>query len=378
MQSILNEITKLRRGAPLTVDYHNKNRYRLLIQEPNGTKTSYCFSTPIYNRKTGRLLGMRFQVCGETIYLEGSSADISISQPQILRMESADGSASVRLPQKPALRSSRSVQSGPLLITPTANGIAVTCDVRYQPSVSFSIETDQPHLGIRANDRCFALMKEEFRPFLVLSCIGSQDASGSIIAPTRVVYQKLTDKSFGITVCKTSPLAQSVLFELNLYENKLFQDTTAESANPAVNNAFGGTGFIGTSSAYGEQWLYTRPDLSRIPELSDRRIRKAILHLPKLNRGGAEISAFRVSSRFCSFGSNWNNKIPGDVLTADSVTANGYQSLDITSLLSDPRTGAVLSPEGMILKPKRKDCGFSVIATGDSCLAPQILEINCR
>ncbi len=52
MISVLNEITKLRDGGSLTINYNNTNRYRVLINETNGTKTAYYFSAPIYNCKS--------------------------------------------------------------------------------------------------------------------------------------------------------------------------------------------------------------------------------------------------------------------------------------------------------------------------------------
>ena len=175
-----------------------------------------------------------------------------------------------------------------------------------------------------------------------------------------------------------SPVAQHILLEANLYENKLFQDTTVESMNPSMNNAFGSVGFMGNSSTYGEQWLYSRLDYSLMPEIMDKRIQKAVLHMPKFNQSKVEFSAYKVATRFCSFGSNWDNKIAGDVPISDSSCNSGYQSLDFTSLLVDQQTKTITKSEGLILKPKIKGAGFSVIATGDSYLAPQIMEINFR
>ena len=100
--------------------------------------------------------------------------------------------------------------------------------------------------------------------------------------------------------------------------------------------------------------------------------------MPKLNSNNMELNAFKINARFCSFGSNWNNKIQEGVLVADSQTNNGYQSLDITSLLVDPHTRTILNAEGLILKSKTRGNGFSVIATADSYFAPQILEVNYR
>lgn len=376
MQSVLGEISKLRRGSPIIIDYHNSNRYRLVVQENNGTKTAYYFSTPIYSRRTRKMIDVKFQSNGGAIFLNGSNTNITVSRNVLI--ENAEGSCSIELSQNCNLISSQKVRCGSMVLIPTTNGVAFKCALKTNEKATFTIEVGQPFLNVRANDRCFALMKERFRPFVVFSCIGTVDTSGDVIAPAKIEYQKLTDRRYRIAIFSTSPLAQSVLFEANLYENKLFQDTTVESMNPSTNNAFGSVGFIGNSSAYGEQWLYTRLDYSRIPEIMDKRIQKAVLHMPKLNQSKVEFSAYKVSARFCSFGSNWNNKIPGETPVSDSSSQNGYQSLDFTSLLIDGRTKTITKSEGLILKPKVKGSGFSVIATGDSYLAPQIMEINFR
>lgn len=376
MQSVLGEISKLRRGSPIIIDYHNSNRYRLVVQESNGTKTAYYFSTPIYSRRTRKMIDVKFQSNGDAIFSTGSNTNITVSRNVLI--ENAEGSCYIELSQNCNLISSQKVRCGSMVLIPTTNGVAFKCALKTNEKATFTIEVGQPFLNVRANDRCFALMKERFRPFVVFSCIGTVDTSGNVIAPAKIEYQKLTDRHYRIAIFSTSPLAQSVLFEANLYENKLFQDTTVESMNPSTNNAFGSVGFIGNSSAYGEQWLYTRLDYSRIPEIMDKRIQKAVLHMPKLNQSKVEFSAYKVSARFCSFGSNWNNKIPGETPVSDSSSQNGYQSLDFTSLLIDGRTKTITKSEGLILKPKVKGSGFSVIATGDSYLAPQIMEINFR
>lgn len=376
MQSVLGEISKLRRGSPIIIDYHNSNRYRLVVQESNGTKTAYYFSTPIYSRRTRKMIDVKFQSNGDAIFSTGSNTNITVSKNVLI--ENAEGSCSIELSQNCNLISSQKVRCGSMVLIPTTNGVAFKCALKTNEKATFTIEVGQPFLNVRANDRCFALMKERFRPFVVFSCIGTVDTSGDVIAPAKIEYQKLTDRRYRIAIFSTSPLAQSVLFEANLYENKLFQDTTVESMNPSTNNAFGSVGFIGNSSAYGEQWLYTRLDYSRIPEIMDKRIQKAVLHMPKLNQSKVEFSAYKVSARFCSFGSNWDNKIPGETPVSDSSSQNGYQSLDFTSLLIDGRTKTITKSEGLILKPKVKGSGFSVIATGDSYLAPQIMEINFR
>ena len=374
MVSVLEEIKKLRAGTPAVIDSHNSNRYRLVMQENSGIKTSYCFSTPIYNINTRRLVDMKFRMNGDTIYATGSNADIFVSDRII--MKNADVSVIIDLSSRATLLSSNQAQCGSYTLSATTNGVLVKCDLRNLTENSFLVETGRQYLEVRTNDRCFALMKERFRPLFVLSGVGSLDAHGNVIAPVNIGYQLTNDGRYRITVSKASPIAQSVLFEMNMYENKLFQDTTVESGNPTLNNAFGGVGFIGNSSAYGEQWLYSRLDSSRIPELIDKRIFKAVLHMPKLNKSDTELRAFNVATRFCSFGSSWDNKVSEGDFLSESQTTKGYQSLDVTSVLIDPHTKTLLNSEGLILKSKIKGSGFSVVSTGDSYYAPQILEIS--
>ncbi len=376
MQSVLKEISKLRNGAPVIIDYHNSNRYRLVVEEDNGTKTAYYFSTPIYNRRSRKMIDVKFHSDGDAIFSIGSNTNITVSKNVL--MENAEGACSIELPQKCNLVSSQEVRCGEIVLIPTTNGVAFKCAIKDDEKIMFAVDVGQAFFNVRANDKYFALMKENFTPFVIFSCIGSIGASGTVIAPAKIEYQKLADKRYSIAISSMSPMAQYVLFEANLYENKLFQDTTVESMNPLTNNAFGSIGFIGNSSAYGEQWLYSRLDYSRIPEMMDKRIQKAVLHMPKFNQSKVELSAYKVSARFCSFGSNWDNKIAGETPISDSSSQSGYQSLDFTCLLADGRTKTITKSEGLILKPKIRDAGFSAIATGDCCLAPQIMEINFR
>ena len=375
MRAVLEEIAVLRGNKPIIIDYRNSNRYRLVVQEDASSKTGYYFSTPIYNRKDRRMIDMRFRRNGNAIYASGSNANITVLEN--IHMENAEGSCVLELQQSPTLISDKELCGGNIHICLTCNGVMIRSPIN-EGKFDFVIEAGEPFLNVRANDKYFALMKERFRPLVVFSCIGSVDAVGNVTAPAKMEYQKLTDKKYRLTVSAASPLAQFVMFEANLYENKLFQDTTVESNNPAVNNAFGSIGFIGNTAMYGEQWLYSRLDYSRMSELMDKSIQNVILHIPKLNQSKVELRAFQVKARFCSFGSNWDNKIGEGAPISDSTINSRYQSIKLTPLLVDPRTKLFIQSEGVILKPKIRGSGFSVIGTGDSYLAPQILEINYR
>lgn len=376
MQSVVEEIKKLRGNRPVNIDSHNSNRYRLVCYEDDGTKTAYYFSTPIYNNTTRRMITPKFSMEGQVFRMMGSNAHITVSD--LLLLENAEGAVSVELSEKVFTVSKGKLQCGEYTVFPTVNGVAISVNVSGENPKDFTLEIGQPHLATKSNDRCFAVMKEEFRPLCVISCIGATDFTGNVIAPARMSYQKLSDKKYRISFASTSSTAHKILLEINMYENKLFQDTTVESANPTTNNVFGSISFIGNSTFYGEQWLYTRLDNSKMPEMMDKRIHKVLFHMPKLNQSDVELSAFKVSARFCSFGSTWDNKIAEGAPVSDSLIGTGYQSIDITSLFVEPRTRTLSRSEGMILKSQIKDSGFSVIATSDSYLAPQILEINYR
>lgn len=373
MNSITDEINKLRKGNRLVIDYTNSNRYRIVAIEPDGSKTAYYFSTPIYNQKTRKVIDMKFHSSGNVIHSTGSNTNISISDH--IKIDNSEGACIIPLSNKVYQNSNREILCGNERIYPTTNGVAIESCCEYNSEYTLSLEISKPFLDIRANDKYFALMSERFRPFVTVSCIGTLDSYKNIISPAKLTFQKITDRKYTVNITPCSPLGKYVLLEINLYEAKLFQDTTVESNNPTVNNAFGSIGFLGTTAEFGEQWLYTRPDFSKMAEINGKKITNAILHLPKLSHTAIELACTKVSSRFCSFGSTWNNKIPETGNSNISQIGNGYIDINLTHMITD-RIGNILKEEGFIFKSKKKDCGFLIVPTGDSYLSPQILEIN--
>lgn len=375
MHSILSEIIKLRKGETPVIDYSNSNRHCLIALENNGTRTAYCFSVPIYNRKTRKIVDARFhKTSGGAFKANGSNAEITAEKA--VYINNKDGSCKIELPGEAMFESGENVRYGIADVSPTLNGILIRATLAANQPYEITLSPSRPFMGVRANDRCFSLMKEEFKPFATASCMGAVDGAGRIIASCALNYQKNNDREYALTFTHSSPFGAALLFEINLHENKLFQDTTVESLHPEINNAFGGTAFIGNTVAYGEQWLYSRPDFSKIPELYDKQIQKAVLHIPS-HGGSGTLSALELRARFCSFGSNWENRVQETKGLTDAFSSNGYQSLDVTNLITD---GArfIKPSEGFILKPKAKACGFSAVSTGDSYFAPQILEANFR
>ena len=375
MISVLNEITKLRESGSLVIDYNNTNRYRIVINETNGTKTAYYFGTPVYNCKSRKAVDMKFHKKDGAVYSVGSNADVTYSNH--IRMENSEGYCTVSLEQPVSFVTGGELICGKDRLYPTTNGFMYKGAGSAENPICFDLEVGTPFMEMRSNDKYFSLMRERFRPFVTVSCIGTVKTNGEVIAPAKISFQKLTDRKYRLTITPCSPLGEWVLFEANLYESKLIQDTTVESANPQANNAFGGTAFIGNTAEFGEQWLYLRPDYSRFSELTDRQIIRAVLHLPKLNRSNVQMTAFQVSSRFCSFGSNWNNKVAESSAVSESVAEGRYHNIDVTPVFSD-KSGRFTQTEGIILKPRVKGGGFTAVSTGDSSYAPQIYEINYR
>ena len=375
MHSILKEIQSLRDNQPLSIDHRNTNRYRVVVFEKDGTKTAYCFGVPIYNNETRRLVDLQFYQNQSGFRATGSNAKITVSDT--LTLQNNEGTCHISLPGKCLHFDKKQLAFQNLSICATTNGVLfrATCP---KEGYCFLLSTNRPFLNVRANNKAFSLMENDFQPFVTVSCIGTVSNGGQVIAPANITYEKLTESDYQLSIFPTSPQSIEVEYEINLHEQKLFQDTTVESDNPKVNNAFGCTAFIGNTPSYGEQWLYSRLDTSRISQLLDHPINKAVLHFPMHDIGEVPLSAYRVSARFCSFGSNWSNKIAESTLLANTTVQGNYQHLDITNLTVDLNTRYLTNSDGLILKTKVKGSGFSAIATGDSYYAPQILEVNFR
>lgn len=189
--SFLNEIVSLRNGRNIVIDHQNSNRYRLLVTEPNGTKTAYCFSTPIYNRKTKRLVDLRFHTDGEVAYFSGSNAEIAVTDS--IHLENTEGYCIIRTDRKFFPDSGREIRCDRNTVFPTTNGIALKEYIGNTGKMSLEIETGQSFFQVLANDKYFALMQDRFQPFVTLSGIGVLDKNDQLTAPVTVAYKKLSD-----------------------------------------------------------------------------------------------------------------------------------------------------------------------------------------
>ena len=374
MFTVLSEIEKLRNGEPYILDTNNSNRYRVVVSEQNGTKTAYCFSSPILDSNR-QFVKLKFTQNDNKSEFIGSNCKVTLEQDK-LQFVNGDGKCNLSLPEHILTVTDRCAYCSKAKIFPTVNGLVfkVKCDRFYGYNIALSMG-GAPY-GVRANNKSVSIMTTHFKPFITLSGIGAFDSNGLVVAPCNIEFRQKSDAEFFINVSTSVENSSYVMFEVNCHEPKLFLDTTVESRQPKDNNAFGGTDFIGNTDMFGEQWLYSRPELSLIYELFGESINSVVMNIPNLNNCKSVLSAYGILKRFCSFGSNWENKVPSTSKLGSVTKLGDYHRIDITDILTDKYANRLTLTEGLILKPIIKDGHVAVISTGDSCYSPQILEIN--
>lgn len=374
MNSIFEEIEKLRSGRCVNIIEPLTNRYTVLCQETDKTKTAYCFSVPVRSIKTNDVVDLRFHHSKYGSVFYGSEAKITVTDR--VEMINQHGRCDVVFQGKVSKKTEAAVYINHndhcLELRPTLNGLLFIMDydnIQSQPTINLHL--DRFFGSTHANGKFFSIMREPLVPFVTVSCIGVINAQGSVLAPCELHCEKVGDLEYALTFSSANKTSARIAIEVNIYEPKLFHDTTVESLHPEENNSFGGVAFLGESKSFGEQWLYSRLEISNIAHLQSKKITKAILHIPKLSRCVTPLTVNRISTRFCSFGSTWQNKIAITDPVAESSASNGYHHLDVTRLLGN------LNKKYDNFVIRAKSIGNPVvIPTGDSFYAPQILEVQ--
>ena len=376
MNSVFTEIEKLSLEQPIEIDTFNHDKYTVITKGSSRTKTAYSFGVPIYNGQTNNIVDMKYVHRKSGSYHTGSSAKITIKNS--VSMQNHHGYCDILLPGKITKKTENTVswssQETQIDVTPTLNGMAFKATCASMGRFSITIKTDRIFESIRSNDKYFSIMREKFVPFITVSCIGILNDRGDVIAPCEIHNRKVNEKEYVLSFTSPSKSRKIIFFEINMQETKLFQDTTVESRHPKMNNAFGGTAFLGKTDTFGEQWLYSRIELSNLPHLQNQRVIKAILHIPKLNGSKSLLTIHRIAARFCSFGSNWENKISITNPLSESVSSNGYYHLDITNLFRDIKKKS----ENYVIRATDLNNKPAVVSTGDSFFKPQILEVKFK
>lgn len=363
-------VCALRGERELKIDMSNSNRYRIVAYEGKHLRTAYCFSVPIYNKSNRTLLAPAFRKSGLVYSSLGSNAQITVGNEIVMTNE--DGTAKILCCSGEFCAEKCLMHDSSVYVQPTLNGILLKIPSTGKAVPRFIICVDKPNLEIRANSKGFSWMIEEFRPFVTASVWGIADKK-YVLRPAAIEICHSSPYTIEFCIeCDANPTHETWV-EINLYEPKLFQDTTVESAHTEENNAFGSTAFLGHTDQFGEQWLYSRFDFSKLPDFFDVHINKAILHIPVVSRSVMTLCAHKISARFCSFGSTWQSKMASKQIVAKSDIKSGYCSFDMTSALVDDRAGA---SDGFLIRSAKNNGNFCVLATGDSFYRSQIMEIN--
>lgn len=367
----LHEIRHLRGRTPFLIDKRNSNRYRIMVKESVGT-TAYCFSTPIYNSKTRSLVRTSFEKNGDGVSLKGSNGLISVCRDRCV-LENQDGRCTISMWEVPTTDDPENNSKSGVTVVPTSCGLRFAVKGnRFRLQLRSEVQQE----GIRFNSLCFSVMREKFMPFLSLAALYAQDETGNV-SPVGIKYRDMENQSYDISLFHAGRNGR-LLFEVNLYEPKLFQDTTVESAHPNRNNVFGAVGFIGRTAQFGEQWLYSRPDFSKLPDTRYAQIEKALLHIPILNGSSDNVEVYIPEKRFCSFGSTWDKK--GNASRKITVSCNDcrYLTVDVTPAFVNRSDHTLIDNEGLILKKAKGKNDFIALSTADCYSAPQILELRLK
>ena len=369
--TVLKEIKYLRKMQDFVIDRRNSNRYRVMVMEPTG-HTAYCFSTPIYNASTKKLIHLNFTKTESGYTFKGSNSTISVCENRCV-LENGEGRIIVSLKDAPTIQGIDISTQSSVTVMPTLNGLGF---IVKGDCLSFNLKSEIKKAKIRFNPTCFSIMREKFKPLLTVAALYATNEKGAF-SPVEIKYQRKDAQTYNLELFHEIHDGR-FFFEINMYEPKLFQDTTVTSLYPDTNNAYGAIGFIGKTEQFGEQWLYSRPDFSKIPDLTTNKIDKVFLHIPVLNSCFEDVDVYIPQKRFCSFGSTWNKKVNQSGKATSASHHDRYITIDVTDLFTDRTEHTLVYNEGLILKKPKGKNNFIAISTGDCYFSPQILEIKFK
>ena len=367
MINALEEIKYLREMSDFEIDTRNKNRYRIIVKEDDG-RTSYCFSTPIYNISTRKLVNPKVMKNMDEYRVEGTNCTAKFSGKECV-FES--GKDSVKLIFANELTPSN--RNADICFDATLNGARFNVKSNH---IKFLVDASSIYHMVHSSKGNFSIMKEKFTPLLAISTLYSVSEDGKY-APVKVNWDKAGEGIYSIEMIADN-VASRIIFEANVYEVKLFQDTTVEERYPKDNNVYGTIGFIGNTKWFDRQWLYIRPYFHCIADLYSEHIDKIILHIPMFYKNTENIQISTPVRRFCSFGSNWGNKVDITEKRCGFKFSERYLSVDVTDYFAPGSDHRLTANNGLIIKGSDILNEQIIMSTGDNYSAPMILEIKTR
>lgn len=349
-------------------------RHCVTVHERDVT-AAYYFSAPIRTEVGAKLLEMQWNSMPDGVFVHhGTGCSVYVREDSILFRTQSD-TVRVRLPGNQGWRSTGMELIGEdTKLTCTLNGIVIhKCE---KAGKRFAVTVTPAYLGYgrRANSKCFAIMKHTYQPIFTASalCHTAQDNTVSPLVMETAFDARI--KKYRLAFFSTGECDGVMQLELNMYEPKVIQDTTVESAHPDENNAFGSVAFVGNSELFGEQKLYIKFDYPRFSEMKNKHLVSIRLWLPILC-GSRPLEAYAMHNRFCSFGSTWNKQIKHGGRKLPLTQRQDFCCVDLSDRMID-KQGRLLFSNGLLLQAVPGFEGYCALATGDNYSTPVILE--CR
>lgn len=358
----------------LTGNVLRDNRYGFRTTTPEGEERQYLFTTPVFHENG--LVRRQFINAGTGFLFQGSKGLMTVLPDGVLLKNEE---CYVRLCWEKKQRFALSADgeclcSEEMEIRPTLNGVSVLQNYDRKP-LYFRFESRPEYRGFaRMNSKCFAYMKEKFVPYVTLNSVYAATGETGELSGADLAMIKDGDTRYRFRMTAAAENAQKLNWEINLYEPKLIQDTTVESRRPTENNAYGNVAFLGRSPDHGVQYLYSRFDFGKIKTDPTGKMKRVFLHIPYYAAGEQKFRVAAPFRRFCSFGSNWANKMPADDCDVKYYRQNGYFVFDLSDCLLR-ENGTWKENNGIVIYPEKSD-GVSVLATADNYNMPQMIEIQ--
>lgn len=366
----LDEVLQLASDQSLFLSPKQSNRYGLQFVCENGGE-NYYFSTPIYQQDTNKVICLQFQQQGDSFTFLGSNCVVIVNEKQIRFIRKSE--ELVVLFKNPIVWTfdNGALFSERLSISPTYNGVMLAGDL---DAMQFNVFTTIDYESFRKSKNCVGLMENHFKPIFNFSALFAK-GEGDELSPLIVSYFEKSKQEGKVAFFATDERCTQGVIELNFYEPKLMHDTPVSEKRPNENNAFGAVAWMGQSSFYGSQWFYFRPDFSNLPEMKNKVIQKITLYLPCWNTSDLLIEMHNLQSRFCSFGSNWENKIGTGQRKYVADQSEEYLSIDVTKLYSN--SGQLTASIGSVLIAEQTNqASFQIISTADCYARPPILCVK--
>ena len=353
--------------------YNIINRYAIISQPFNGNKKAYYFSTPILYKSNNKPVKGNFQKKENFYYYKGSNCEVKIYDDYIILSNSKEKVFLYFDRRKNMFLSNDGsyLKSEDIILFPSFNGIIIKQrgnKVRLKMEIS-------THANVKSNSKYFSFMRSKFQPIVTFNAMFAENRYRDIFCNIILHPKKITETLYEVELSVTGENTFQLTYDINMYEPKLIQDTTVESKMPKENNAYGNISFLGKSNCCGTQIVYSRIDVSKMDLPTNLKLDNVKLHIPYYAVNGND---FRISvpiKRFCSFGSNWDNKISYSNAALSGTRNNGYITFDISKYVIS-KTGDWNPNEGFVIQSRGEH--FSIIGTGDNYYTPQIIEITFK